>query len=303
MVNIRKSQRWTDEEDKKLLEYRKNGLTCREIQEYLPNRTLSGIRCRIQSLGINKIYPYIENQLKDLTGMRFGKLVVLKRASNDETGHPRWICDCACGNKDVMVYGQALKSGTQVSCGCHRDEYLKNFGGKRYYNEYNLSGKYGVGYCRNTGKQFLFDIDDYEQIKNYCWMEDANGYIVTFVSRKPIFMHRFVMGLDEKSTYEVDHIRHETNDNRKGYLRVVSHAENHRNNRKFKNNSSGETGVFFNSKDRCWCSRITYNGEIINLCRSKNKDDAIRARKEAEELYFGEYSYDNSMKYENKNYE
>lgn len=34
----------------------------------------------------------------------------------------------------------------------------------------------------------------------------------------------------------------------------------------------------------------------------KNKEDAIKARKEAEEKYFGEYSYDNSQKQWKENF-
>ena len=40
---------------------------------------------------------------------------------------------------------------------------------------------------------------------------------------------------------------------------------------------------------------ISKNNETIYLGRYFDKDDAIKARKEAEEKYFGEYSYDNSI--------
>ena len=293
-----KNRKWTEDEDNKLWKHRKDGLTCEEIHKFLPERTKSAIRCRIQKLGINKIYPYTENQLKDLTGIKFGRLTVTGRAENDNTGHLRWFCDCDCGAKNILVYGQALKSKNQVSCGCYRNEIVW---GKKYYNEYDLSGTYGRGYCKNTGNQFLFDLEDYEKIKDYCWMEDSNGYLVTFVNRKAVFMHRFIMDLKDNSLLEVDHIKHKTNDNRKKFLRITSHAKNHRNNKLYKNNSSGFTGVYFDYRDNVWYSRITYDGKVINLCRSKTKDDVIKARKEAEELYFGEHSYHNSMSYNPEN--
>ena len=34
----------------------------------------------------------------DLTGQRFGRLVVKERAENDKTHHTRWVCVCDCGN-------------------------------------------------------------------------------------------------------------------------------------------------------------------------------------------------------------
>ncbi len=57
---------------------------------------------------------------EDLSGRRFGKLVVLKR---DETitNTPYWICQCDCGNvKSIKGHDLKRKDGNQtVSCGCY----------------------------------------------------------------------------------------------------------------------------------------------------------------------------------------
>lgn len=50
----------------------------------------------------------------NLTGHRFGKLVVL-----DYAGKYKWNCICDCGNKVVRT-GVALRSTGIKSCGCHR---------------------------------------------------------------------------------------------------------------------------------------------------------------------------------------
>lgn len=288
--------KWTQEEDKLLFDYKKNNLTCKEIHDVMPTRSVSAIRCRIQFLGINKIYPFEGNQFIDLTGKKFGRLTVVKRANNDKTQHIRWYCDCDCGKQNIIVYGQALKSGSQVSCGCYRNEIVKTFRGKIQRNKYDLTNTYGIGFCHNNSNKFFFDLEDYDKIKDYCWMEDSNGYIVTFVNRKVILMHRLVMNLFDPKL-EVDHIMHDTNDNRKHLLRVLSHSENHKNSKKYNNNTSGITGVFYDKRDESWYARITCDNTVINLGCFKNKKEAINARKEAEENYFGEYSYDNSMNY------
>lgn len=55
---------------------------------------------------------------RDLTGQRFGRLLVLSKAD----GKPgRWNCLCDCGNEKV-VYGSCLVSGSTKSCGCYRRE-------------------------------------------------------------------------------------------------------------------------------------------------------------------------------------
>lgn len=60
-------------------------------------------------------------KLIDLTGAHFGRLTVTKRAENDKNGLSRWCCVCTCG-KSVIVRGQELRRGRQVSCGCWKDE-------------------------------------------------------------------------------------------------------------------------------------------------------------------------------------
>ena len=56
----------------------------------------------------------------DLTGQRFGKLVVNRKTNNPYPGnrHTYWLCDCDCGKTDVLVDGENLKSGKISSCGC-----------------------------------------------------------------------------------------------------------------------------------------------------------------------------------------
>jgi hypothetical protein len=59
------------------------------------------------------------SQLKDLTGQRFGRLVVIRREPrNSKNAH--WLCQCDCG-KSAVVSSPNLTHG-QISCGCVRDE-------------------------------------------------------------------------------------------------------------------------------------------------------------------------------------
>ena len=59
------------------------------------------------------------NGFEDLTGHRFGRLLVLGRAPS--TKRVKWNCQCDCGNK-TTVETCSLKSGTTKSCGCLRRE-------------------------------------------------------------------------------------------------------------------------------------------------------------------------------------
>lgn len=67
----------------------------------------------------------------DLTGKRFGRLIVLGY-SHSEKFRPRWRCRCDCGN-EVIVAANQLERGKTKSCGClvHR-RYIKQNGGRLY---------------------------------------------------------------------------------------------------------------------------------------------------------------------------
>ena len=57
----------------------------------------------------------------DLTGKRFGRLVVIERKENTKQGRARWLCKCDCGNTTI-VSSDSLNSGHTSSCDCLRRE-------------------------------------------------------------------------------------------------------------------------------------------------------------------------------------
>lgn len=59
-------------------------------------------------------------KLIDLTGRRFGRLVVVKRSKNNGK-LPMWLCKCDCG-KEIDVCGCNLRTKHTRSCGCVRKE-------------------------------------------------------------------------------------------------------------------------------------------------------------------------------------
>ena len=69
-------------------------------------------------------------------------------------------------------------------------------------------------------------------------------------------------------------------------------------NRKIRSdNTSGIVGVCWNKKYNKWMSYICAYGKRKTLGYFEDINEAIKARKEAEDEYFGEYSYDNSMNF------
>lgn len=55
--------------------------------------------------------------LIDLSGNRYGKLVVIEQTDRTPSGRSRWLCQCDCGGT-AKIHGQRLTSGLADSCGC-----------------------------------------------------------------------------------------------------------------------------------------------------------------------------------------
>lgn len=76
----------------------------------------------------------------------------------------------------------------------------------------------------------------------------------------------------------VDHINHNTLDNRKQNLRLVTNAENGQNRKgTHRNSKSGVRGVYWETGKRCWVARITMNKKRHLIGIFKEKEDAIKA--------------------------
>lgn len=67
--------------------------------------------------GLTKSCGCIRAEGIDLTGRRYGGLVVLERAGYDPDGKPLWRCHCDCGN-DVVFPASQLTTLRVRSCGC-----------------------------------------------------------------------------------------------------------------------------------------------------------------------------------------
>lgn len=231
---------------------------------------------------------------KDLTGCVFGRLTVLEQAEDfvdcSERHYAQWLCRCNCKNQTIKkIVGNDLKQGKISSCGCVRKETAGQQGKDHHKtNKYDLSGEYGIGWTFNTNQEFYFDLDDYEKIKDYCWYVNVSKNYSRLVSCQGRSKRVTMLGVLGCKNY--DHINRDPLDNRRCNLRPATQAENTRNQSLRKNNTSGVIGVAWVKKEEIWIARIGIDHKKIYLGSFINKDDAIRARLNAEAKYFGEFA-------------
>lgn len=203
-----------------------------------------------------------------------------------------WLCECSCEeHKQVIVRGYAVKNGITKSCGClQKESARKTREDSHTTNIYDYSREYGVGYCHNTGTEFYFDWEDYDKIKDYCWSESVDNnknyhWLCAWdkEKKKVVKMHHIVVGK------YYDHIDRNPLNNRKNNLRPSTFSENTTNRKLFKNNTSQITGVHMDKYGK-WIAYLNTSGERIYLGYFTNKDDAIKARLDAEVKYHNEFA-------------
>lgn len=162
----------------------------------------------------------------------------------------------------------------------------------KQYNQYKLNledehGLYGIGYCSNSSREFYFDMDDYDKIKDYCWYElfKSDMYSIPATrdlsTKKHKLIHHIIIGK------YYDHIDRNPFNNRKYNLRKATPLDNSRNHSLRKDNKTGFIGVIWDKENDKWLSYIRVNNKHKNLGRFVDKNDAIKARLQAELKFFG----------------
>lgn len=121
------------------------------------------------------------------------------------------------------------------------------------------------------------------------WICNQRGktYKSIMINGKSYYAHRlawfYMYGhFPEK---DVDHINGNGLDNRIINLRSVTESENLRNSRKSILNTSGFCGVYFHKPTGKWQAKIQINGKGKSLGLFFDKNEALLARKSAEQLH------------------
>lgn len=232
-------------------------------------------------------------KLIDLTGKKFGRLTVLKRAYNKKQENGKsviyWECVCDCGNKRI-VSGHSLRSGGSKSCGCLHKEIVKERMNKfneklKKKNKCYIDDDTVTVYAR--GGIMLCDKSDWEQFSDNWWFIAKDGYATTYRNGRYIKFHVLIMDCPEG--YERDHINGNRADNRRINLRVIPASANRFNKGLSRRNKSGYPGVFWYEARKKYQVSIGVNGKQIHIGYFSNYDEAVKAKIAAEEKYFGEY--------------
>lgn len=146
------------------------------------------------------------------------------------------------------------------------------------------------------GKTALVDDNQYSHLSKYRWHYIGTGKIGyaarSFYNNKKryqIYMHREIMNPD--IGMEIDHIDHNTLDNRRCNLRICDRSQNQANRVLACINNSGAKGVGFDKSKNKWRADIGYKNKSIRLGYYDSIEDAINAYNNKAQELFGEFAY------------
>lgn len=113
-----------------------------------------------------------------------------------------------------------------------------------------------------------------------------HGYVIIRIDNVNYYAHRlaflFMLG---QIPEQIDHINHVRNDNRWCNLREATRIINLKNQSMSKNNTSGITGVCWNTENNKWGARINVNCKSVWLGYFHDINEAKAARSKAERHY------------------
>lgn len=135
-----------------------------------------------------------------------------------------------------------------------------------------------VGKASNTQNEFIFDLEYFDKIKDMCWYETNNGYIMHKGLNGSILLHRFVLDFPQGKV--VDHINHNRKDNRKQNLRICTQKENVYNRTIKSRGKLKEFGISTAKRNK----NLYYIVDIGNQYRGCYKD--IELAKKCRDLYY-----------------
>ncbi len=153
-------------------------------------------------------------------------------------------------------------------------------------NDFEIRGdKVAIFLNRNDGSilEAIIDKNDFAKVQEFTGVWYASwdkgiksfyvyGNIKLVEKRTRISLHRYIT--DCKSGMLVDHINHDTLDNTRTNLRMVTASVNCQNRLMQLNNKSGFRGVSWDKESKKWRSQIKLNNKKYNLGRFDDKNKA-----------------------------
>ena len=203
--------------------------------------------------------------MESLIGKRFGILTVIEQAPSDANGRRRWVCDCDCGGQTTVITAN-LTRGHSTSCGCKR---FHDLTGQRIGRLTVLGRSERLG---SRGKRTV-----------PLWECRCDCGAIVYKATDTLTNPALSMCADCAAKYAAEKMRAGA-----GYVNgtQISRLKGDQPNA---TNASGVRGVCLDRHSGKWRARLRFRGETVHLGYYDRLEDAVKARRQAEEDYYGEF--------------
>lgn len=201
-------------------------------------------------------------KLPDLTDRRFGMLLVLSRAPSQSDGKRRWLCRCDCGRETIVTTAN-LTSGHTTSCGCKKQN--------------DLTGQ-KIGKLTVLERSDKFASRGARQVR--LWKCRCDCGAITYKATDTLTNKEKNMCKECAGRYGASKARENA-----GFVEGTQLAKIKVDSQK-SDNTTGVRGVYLESKTGRYRARITFQGKRHNLGTFASLQEAVDARRRAEEELF-----------------
>lgn len=215
---------------------------------------------------------------KDITNVRYGRLVALYPTDKKSVSGVVWHCRCDCGNEKDIPYNR-LAQGNAKSCGCLLKEAAAVKGKNKAVDLTNKKFGRLTALYPTSKRDNAFII---WRCKCECGNEvDVSSHNLSSGNSTSCGCYRVELGLkkaEEFANYKKDAYVFDTR------LDVIKPGK-----RANKNNATGYLGVFKRKKDGKYVATIRFQKKAYFLGSYYEIEDAIESRKMAENKLYGDF--------------
>lgn len=204
----------------------------------------------------------------EINGEQYGHLTVTNAFRKKSKLYA--VCKCSCGNVCTVRY-DSLLSGKTISCGCvNKKNLIQPLDLTSKTNKYRCTAikqleKHSDSYfwlCKcSSGKEFVVLAKNFPKVKS-CGCAQTRARKKNIQKAQETFLNGCV---EISSVYCI------------------------KPKKMLKNNTSGVRGITYDRTTQKWQAQIVFKGKTYKLGRYIDKEDAIRARKMAEEAMFSNF--------------
>lgn len=218
---------------------------------------------------------------EDLTGRRFGLLIVLRRLPN--RAGVVFLCRCDCGNEREHT-GSALRANRANSCGCAIT---------RRRREPRVCEDGTIEIVLTKSQVAVIDACDAE-LAEFNWSASGKPGMCYAYRRSGDRLHALHRVIAERAGMQIDGLEVDHADGnklncRRSNLRPATRAQNCCNKGASSRSTSGVKGVSWSAKSRKWGAWIGAGGKSYGLGLFETKEEATEAYRKASEELHGEF--------------